>query len=262
LVLALGACGQVDEEQARLCTGLIAALDGEGPFSVVETLAEPDVQNAVIIRYVPEADRAREHWITCRFAAGGLDPGRLNLVSVATDRAGELSDVQLALLHRWWLGEFGAALVDRPGSVEQGAGRAWAYGAQQVVNAIGLSSVYVLLALAFTLVYGALRRINLAFGDFAMAGAYVGLLGILAFGIAMGLPLVLVLILALLLTGLSGGLWGWTVERAVFRPMRRSSGQAALIASVGLAILDPFTSFTHVSTRLSRSGWTKEGCGK
>jgi branched-chain amino acid transport system permease protein len=236
LILALGACDKVDEDQARLCTGLIAALDDGVPFRVVETRADPDADFAVTIRYVPEAGQAGERWITCRFAGNGLDPGRLDLVSVVTDRDGELSEIKLVLLRRWWLGEFGAGLGDRADAVESAAGRAWAYAAQQTVNAIGLSSVYVLLALAFTLVYGALRRINLAFGDFAMAGAYTGLLGVIGFGVAMGLPLVLVLVLALALTVLSGALWGWTAERAVFRPMRHASGQAALIASVGLAI--------------------------
>jgi branched-chain amino acid transport system permease protein len=236
LILALGACDEVDDEQARLCIGLIPALDDEGSFSVAEILPQPDGDNGVIVRYALEAEGVAEHWIVCRFAGGGLDPGRLDLVSVATDRDGELSEIKLVLLQRWWLGQFGAGLTDRAGTGEPGVGRAWAYAAQQMVNAIGLSSVYAMLALAFTLVYGALSRINLAFGDFAMAGAYAGLLGVIAFGVAMGLPLVLVLILALVLTGLSGGLWGWTAERAVFRPMRQSSGQAALIASVGLAI--------------------------
>ena len=236
LILALGACDQVDDQQAGLCTNLIAVIGEDGPFRVVETLADPEVDYGVIIRYVPEEGQTTERWITCRFAGGDLEAGRLDLVSVVTDREGELSEVQLILLRRWWLGEFGASLSRRASGAEQGVGRIWAYGAQQLVNAIGLSSVYILLALAFTLVYGALRRINLAFGDFAMVGAYTGLIGIIAFGVAVGQPLVLVLVLALVLAILSSGLWGWTVQRIIFRPLMKASSQATLIASVGLAI--------------------------
>jgi len=235
-VLALGACDMVDEEQAGLCGDLIAALDGDRPFHVLAADPDPDDPRRVVVRYVYDAGEGGEHWIACRFAGSSLEPGRMDLVSVATDQIGELSDVKLLILKRWWLDAFGAGLGEAATDELDSPARAWAYAAQQFINAIGVSSIYVLLALAFTLVYGALRRINLAFGEFAMMGAYTGLLCVIAFGIVAGLPLVLVLILTLLLTVLSGGLWGWTVDRTIFRPLRNSTGQAALIASVGLAV--------------------------
>ncbi len=234
-ILTLAACGEVDDEQARLCQGLIEALDEGGPFRVVGTAADPTSEHRVILRYVPEHGGA-VHWVACQFAGSGLAAGRLDLIEVATDRDGELSDVQLHLLKRFWIQELGAGLKDGKGARQDRSGLVWAYAAQQSINAIGLSAVYILLALAFTLVYGVVGRINLAFGDLAMVGAYTGLIGIIAFGVVAGLPLPLVLILALLLVILSGGLWGWTTDRLVFSAMRSTSTQAALIASVGLAI--------------------------
>ena len=235
LILALGACDKVDNEQARLCVDLIAALDGKAPSRIVDTLPDPNSEHGIVVHYLEDEKGMRERWIACRFGGSGLELGRLDLTGVMTDREGELSEVDLVILKRWWLGEFGAGLDERARAGVWSAGRDWAYAAQQTVNAIGLSSVYVLLALAFTLVYGALGRINLAFGEFAMMGAYTGLLGVIAFGIAMGLPLALVLVLTLVMTLVSGGLWGWTTDRLIFRPLRKATGQAALIASVGLA---------------------------
>ena len=210
-------------------------MDEDGPFRVVGTAADPTSDHHIILRYAPESG-GPVHWIACQFADAGFGAGRLDLIGVATDRDGALSDVQLHLLKRFWVLEFGSRLGGGEGAQRDRSGLVWAYGAQQTINAIGLSAVYVLLALAFTLVYGVIGRINLAFGDLAMVGAYTGLIGIIAFGVVAGLPLVLVLVLAFLLVMASGGLWGWATDRVIFRTMRSTSTQAALIASVGLAI--------------------------
>ena len=234
--LTVSACDRIDDEQARLCRNLIEALDEGGPFRIVATTADPNAEHGVVVRYAPEGGGAAQ-WIACRFAGSGLDAGRLDLIAVETSRDGVLSDVQLQLLERFWVQAFGSGVDDTVIADRDETARGAAYAVQQLINAIGLSSVYVLLALAFTLVYGVIGRINLAFGEMAMIGAYTGLIGIIAFGVAAGLPLVLVLVLALGLVLVSGGLWGWTTERLIFRPLRASTTQAALIASVGLAIL-------------------------
>jgi branched-chain amino acid transport system permease protein len=233
-------CSGVDAEQARICQMLLPALEqGAGDLNILGSAADPDAENTVIVRYrVPTAAGISEdHWISCQFAGAGFEPDKRHLTGVATDRQGRLSDVEMHMLRRFWLGRF-------PARTEAGAGQSPVqttaalpalYFLQQTVNALTVSCVYALLAVAYTLVYAIVGRINLAFGEFAMIGSYVTLLAIhvLAAGDAGAL---LVMPVAILLAVLVTGLHGWAAERTVFRPLRGSGSQSVLIATVGLAI--------------------------
>jgi branched-chain amino acid transport system permease protein len=111
------------------------------------------------------------------------------------------------------------------------------YFLQQLVNGVTLGSIYGLIAIGYTMVYGIIGMINFAHGDIYMVGAFVGLitfLALLALGVT-ALPLILfiVLLAAMLLTSI----WGWTVERVAYRPLRGSFRLAPLITAIGVSII-------------------------
>src|SRR5205085_2621068 len=113
---------------------------------------------------------------------------RLGLVALATDR-GRLGEARLTYLNRFWLSAFAVAAQDAitiaPARVFE-VPLAFAYAAQQFVNAVALAAIYGLLATAYSLIYGLVARINLAFGDITVVGAF-GTFGGVALAIAVGI---------------------------------------------------------------------------
>jgi branched-chain amino acid transport system permease protein len=111
------------------------------------------------------------------------------------------------------------------------------YFLQQLINGIALGSIYGLVAIGYTMVYGIIGMINFAHGDVFMVGAFLALiafLALLAIGVtAVPLALFLVLIIAMLLTAL----YGWAVERLAYRPLRGSHRLAPLISAIGMSII-------------------------
>jgi branched-chain amino acid transport system permease protein len=108
--------------------------------------------------------------------------------------------------------------------------------AQQIVNGLVLGSIYALVALGYTMVYGILGLINFARGDVTMIGALVSLtlLQLLA---AAGLPAPVVLGLAACGAMLVCAVLGLSIERAAYRPLRRAPRLAPLITAIGVSIL-------------------------
>ena len=100
---------------------------------------------------------------------------------------------------------------------------------QQFVNALQLGSLYALIALGYTMVYGVLLLINFAHGDIFMVGAFLGVFG----SIALGLPFVPTLILAMILTGLLGV----SIERVAYKPLRQASRLSVVITALGVGLL-------------------------
>ena len=110
------------------------------------------------------------------------------------------------------------------------------YFAQQLINGVTLGSIYGLIAIGYTMVYGIIGMINFAHGDVFMIGAFLALIVYLAL-VAVGvtfvpLALLIVLIVAMALTAL----YGWTVERIAYRPLRGSFRLAPLISAIGMSI--------------------------
>ena len=112
-----------------------------------------------------------------------------------------------------------------------------AYFLQQLINGLALGSIYGLIAIGYTMVYGIIGMINFAHGDIFMVGAFIALIAFLALtalGVtAIPLALLVVLILAMVLTAV----WGWTVERLAYRPLRESFRLAPLITAIGMSIV-------------------------
>ena len=111
------------------------------------------------------------------------------------------------------------------------------YFVQQLIIGVTLGSIYGLIAIGYTMVYGIIGMINFAHGDVFMIGGFIALIAFLAL-LAMGitsipLALFLVLLIAMVLTAL----YGWTVERIAYRPLRHSYRLAPLISAIGMSII-------------------------
>lgn len=110
------------------------------------------------------------------------------------------------------------------------------YFVQQLINGVTLGSIYGLIAIGYTMVYGIIGMINFAHGDVFMIGAFISLLAFLVLGVLgvtwVPLALLLVLTVAMLLTSV----YGWAVERLAYRPLRGSFRLAPLISAIGMSI--------------------------
>jgi branched-chain amino acid transport system permease protein len=110
------------------------------------------------------------------------------------------------------------------------------YFLQQLINGLTLGSIYGLIAIGYTMVYGIIGMINFAHGDIFMVGAFVALIAFLAL-IAIGVTAVPVALFLVLLVAMAiTALYGWTVERLAYRPLRRSFRLAPLISAIGMSI--------------------------
>ncbi len=107
---------------------------------------------------------------------------------------------------------------------------------QQLVNGITWGSVYALIALGYTMVYGILRLINFAHGDIYMLGAFIGWYSARWIGAASDPSLARALVV-LLVAMLGCGIVGVIIERFAYKPVRRSSRLAALITAIGVSLL-------------------------
>jgi branched-chain amino acid transport system permease protein len=240
LALPLGACGGPDLEQIEACAQLIPALDGR-PVKIDGQIA---IEGEVTVHYhaTEPGGASRPHWITCRFGGHGLQRDRLRITSVTTDQ-GELSAIQLYLLREFWLGRYLAQERTKgsespPAGAQAPAGaRQLLYLAQLAVHAATLGCIYGLLAIGYTLVYGIIGQINLAFGGIAMVGAYAAFLAVTVIALIDLTALPLSLALVLLAAAAVGAVHGLATDRVVFRPLRHARSQAPLIATIGLAIL-------------------------
>lgn len=111
---------------------------------------------------------------------------------------------------------------------------------QVIIDGLTLGSVYAVVALGYTMVYGILQLINFAHGEIFMTGAYIGtavLLIILGMGFGSSIPSLLLLIIALVITALCTGLLGMGIERVAYRPVRRAPRLVALITAVGVSFI-------------------------
>lgn len=114
------------------------------------------------------------------------------------------------------------------------------YFLQQLINGITLGSIYGLIAIGYTMVYGIIGMINFAHGDVFMVGSFISLIMLVLLGVSaatgalwMGLALLIVLVVAMAFTAI----WGWTVERIAYRPLRGSFRLAPLITAIGMSIV-------------------------
>ncbi len=111
-----------------------------------------------------------------------------------------------------------------------------AYFLQQLINGITLGAIYGLIAIGYTMVYGIIGMINFAHGEIYMIGAFISVICFTVLGILgitwVPLALLIVIVIAMVFTAV----YGWTVERIAYRPLRGSSRLAPLISAIGMSI--------------------------
>ena len=111
------------------------------------------------------------------------------------------------------------------------------YFVQQLINGITLGSIYGLIAIGYTMVFGIIGMVNFAHGDVFMVSAFIALIAFLIVTTWLGissvaLALFIVLIAAMLFTSLIN----WAIERVAYRPLRGSFRLAPLISAIGMSI--------------------------
>ncbi|USK58917.1 branched-chain amino acid ABC transporter permease [Peribacillus asahii] len=100
---------------------------------------------------------------------------------------------------------------------------------QQLVNGLSLGSIYALIALGYTMVYGIVKLINFAHGDVFMVGAFVGFYSITI----LELPFLPALLISMIVCAIFGVL----IERIAYKPLRNATRIAALITAIGVSLL-------------------------
>ncbi|MGE0753021.1 MAG: branched-chain amino acid ABC transporter permease LivH [Variibacter sp.] len=117
---------------------------------------------------------------------------------------------------------------------------------QQLINGITLGSIYGLIAIGYTMVFGIIGMVNFAHGDVFMVSAFIALIAFLILTTWLGissvvLALIIVLFVAMTLTSLVN----WAIERTAYRPLRGSFRLAPLISAIGMSIF--LSNFVQVS---------------
>ncbi len=107
---------------------------------------------------------------------------------------------------------------------------------QQTVNALTIGSIYALIALGYTMVYGVLRMINFAHGEMFMLGAYAAFLAISLMVGNIGAAGAFVLTLAFFAAVIAVGFIGVGIERLAYKPLRNSTRLAPMLSSLGVSL--------------------------
>ena len=104
---------------------------------------------------------------------------------------------------------------------------------QQVINDLSLGSIYALIALGYTMVYGIIKLINFAHGDIYMLGAYVAFITTTYFGFSFFPAMIASMVVC--------GILGVLIERIAYKPLRHATRIAALITAIGVSYVLEYT---------------------
>ena len=99
---------------------------------------------------------------------------------------------------------------------------------EQTINGLQTGSIYALIALGYTMVYGIVKLINFAHGDILMVGAYVTLIAV-----SNGMPLILAIFLSIIFCAILGVV----IDFFAYRPLRNAPKISALITAIGMSFL-------------------------
>ena len=111
------------------------------------------------------------------------------------------------------------------------------YFLQQIINGITLGSIYGLIAIGYTMVFGIIGMINFAHGDLFMVSTFIALIFFLLITTVLGIGSVAMALLVVLFASMFlTSLWSWAIERVAYRPLRGSFRLAPLISAIGMSI--------------------------
>lgn len=241
VALTLASCARIDADEARLCRAVVPTLQpGDTTYRVSEPQPVANAPHAVRLPYtaIDEAHAEHRHVVTCSFEPREAPDTPPRLRAVETDEV-VLSFPQIYFLQRFWL--------DKPDAILEGEVRllreerafppAWvAYFVQAVVNGAPQSAILALLATAYSLLYGLVGRINLAFGDIAVTGAY-GAAAIIGAALALGGTEAMMLIAAFLGAVLLSSTVALALGETVVAPLAHQPGRMLLVATIGVELV-------------------------
>src|SRR5207253_697390 len=125
----------------------------------------------------------------------------------------------------------------QPGEPRSGHGGRMEVFVQQLINGITLGSIYGLIAIGYTMVFGIIGMVNFAHGDVFMVSAFVALIALLILTTWLGMTsMVLALFIVMIVAMIFTSLVNWTIERVAYRPLRGSFRLAPLISAIGMSI--------------------------
>src|SRR5690606_42133297 len=104
---------------------------------------------------------------------------------------------------------------------------------QQLINGISLGSIYALIALGYTMVYGIIKLINFAHGDVFMHGAFIGFFAITRWEMGFITALIIAMVVCSIISMI--------IERIAYKRLRNATRIAALTKAIGLSILIEYT---------------------
>lgn len=228
--------GAGTEEAVRQCQALMPAFV-RAPMGITIGLQRraPDEPLGVRLdwRAAGEAGEIEEGWLICWFLPRASAAEAWQMTELESSKYGLMRRYEIQQLHK--LLRVMAYEPQRFDAADSAAGRAL-YLLQQAINALSLGSVYALIAVGFTLVYGITRAINFAFGEVYMLGAFLAYLASVVIAVLFGQ----VGVGAVLLVGVGASLImaaaGWAMDKLVFVPLRGAPAGAALIAAIGLSL--------------------------
>lgn len=112
------------------------------------------------------------------------------------------------------------------------------YFIQQLINGITLGSIYGLIAIGYTMVFGIIGMVNFSHGDIFMVSAFIALIVFLIVTTWLGIASVFVAVLLMLIVSMAlTGLWSWAIEKVAYRPLRGSFRLAPLISAIGVSLI-------------------------
>jgi len=107
---------------------------------------------------------------------------------------------------------------------------------QQLVNGLTIGSIYALVALGYTMVYGVMKLINFAHGDMVALSAYIGLVLYMQFS-ALGMPSAVLILLVFICTAIIVAIAGILLERLAYRPLRNAPRLSAVVSALGASMM-------------------------
>jgi branched-chain amino acid transport system permease protein len=108
---------------------------------------------------------------------------------------------------------------------------------QQLINGLTLGSIYGLIAIGYTMVFGIIGMVNFAHGDVFMVSCLISLILFLLLTTWLGISSIVLAFLVVLVAAMAlTALWGWAIERVAYRPLRGSFRLAPLISAIGVSI--------------------------
>ena len=219
------------------CKDLIVGFDEHpGPItSEVEGSAEKNL-GVRLLWPRGDGDHAQD-WIICWFLPLAQTAGMWQIDQVRTKNHGVFQRYDLQQLYKGlWLRTHDNLQPNQERTAQTPLAHVL-YLVQQTVNAITIGCLYALLAVAFNLIYGIARFINLAFGELYMLGAFVTYLAyVVSLNLGAGFTLLPILATAAFVIA-TGAIAGWTTNFLVFSRLRQSASTVPLIASIALSIL-------------------------